>query len=99
MKKVFMFLGLALCVTGAMAQTNDELRRVKTPTAERFQQLRKDAERVDYKASIFTKDEVRDTITGGFFDFSNRTGINYGTNAKVNVNDVIGNDTAKRATS
>ena len=99
MKKVFMFLGLALCVTGAMAQTNDELRRVKTPTAERFQQLRKDAERVDYKASIFTKDEVRDTITGGFFDFSNMTGINYGTNAKVNVNDVIGNDTAKRATS
>ncbi len=99
MKKVFMFLGLALCVTGAMAQTNDGLRRVKTPTAERFQQLRQDAERVDYKASIFTKDEVRDTLTGGYFDFGSMTGINYGVNSKVNVGDVIGEDTAKRATS
>lgn len=81
-----MILGLALCSTVAFAQT-ENLHKVTDLRAEKFAQMRLDAAReaADFKGSIFTKDEIRDTLTGGFFDFSssNMTGIVYGANAKV----------------
>ena len=90
-----MILGLALCTTAAFAQT-ENLRKVTGPRAEKFAQLRQEAAReaTDYKASIFTKDAVRDTIPGGYFDFSTTTNLTFGPDAIVTAGQQVGGNTA-----
>lgn len=57
MKKVLFVLGLALCSTFAMAQTNKVTEKVCKPTPVREKvALQSVKPSVDYKASIFTKD-------------------------------------------
>ena len=56
MKKVLFVLGLALCSTFAMAQTNKVVGKVCTPATNEKVVFAPDVVQIDYKASIFTKD-------------------------------------------
>lgn len=88
MKKVLIVLGMAMCTTLAMAQTNKVTGKICTPTpAHEKVALQMPKASVDYKASIFTKDG-EDVVLGNF-DFSNTTMFTVGV---VNSSDVI-NDT------
>ena len=88
MKKVFMFLGLALCATVAFAQTSKIMKPVNLPVAQDFKEMMKEKP-VDYKASIFTKDAVYDTLRCFDFATANMTGINYGSTCKLSATDQI----------
>ena len=56
MKKVLFVLGLALCSTFAMAQTNNRAGKLCAPTGNEKLAVSAIEQPVDYKASIFTKD-------------------------------------------
>ena len=91
MKKVLFVLGLAMCATFAMAQTNRVAVQMNQSNQVAFNPAVATAQQpVDYKGSIFTKD---DDVTLGSFDFSTAatTGIMLAT-------DVI-NGTAVTATN
>lgn len=86
MKKALVVLGFALCATMAFAQTkvvsrDNNIVKAQKPDLNAL----KASKQVDYKASIFTKDAIFDTVHT--FDFSNMTGID--TAGYVQQNDVI----------
>lgn len=82
-----MVLGLALFATMATAQTND-MRALKDTRVHKDIVQRVEKPAVDYKASIFTK-AVGDTITGGYWNFDDLTGIVYGNNGKIVAGDSV----------
>ena len=83
-----MFLGLALCATVAFAQTSKIMKPVNLPVAQDFKEMMKEKP-VDYKASIFTKDAVYDTLRCFDFATANMTGINYGSTCKLSATDQV----------
>ncbi len=89
MKKVLMVLGLAMCASVAFAQTSNSARQkmICASDADRvaFNKGANDA-KIDYKASIFTKD---DDVVIDSFDFASNhmTGISYGQNAVITAAD------------
>lgn len=89
MKKVLFVLGLAMCTTLSMAQTSKAVGKIGGP-AKVLPSKALEAP-VDYKASIFTKDDDEVIAT---FDFAseNMTGIGYGSNYVVKDKDVINFD-------
>ncbi len=91
-----MFLGLALCATVAFAQTSKIMKPVNSPAAQDFKEMMKSRSQeqpVDYKASIFTKDAVYDTLRCFDFATANMTGINYGSTCKLDSIDQINGQT------
>lgn len=87
-----MFLGLALCATVAFAQTSKIMKPVNSPAAQDFKEMMKSRSQeqpVDYKASIFTKGEVYDTLRCFDFATANMTGINYGSTCKLSATDQV----------
>lgn len=88
-----MFVGLAMCASFAFAQTQSISRIAK---ASMKQDLKAHAQPtlapVDYKASIFSKEEGADTIRTFTFAENDMTGINYGLGSVLGPNDQI-NDT------
>ena len=82
-----MVLGLALFATMATAQTND-MRALKDTKVHKDIVQRVERPAVDYKASIFTK-SVGDTITGGFWDFSNTSSMVYGQQGTIGQNESV----------
>ncbi|MBQ8704106.1 MAG: T9SS type A sorting domain-containing protein [Bacteroidales bacterium] len=77
MKKVLFVLGLALCSTLAMAQTNKQVGKLCAPAANEKVVFATEAQPVDYKASIFTKDG--EDVVLHTFNFSSLTGVTIGT--------------------
>ena len=100
MKKVLMVLGLAMCASMAFAQSSNYVPKKISPNdADRvaFTNVKSDAS-IDYKASIFTKDDDQVVAT---FDFAagNMTGITYGQSAVVSANDPVLGDAHDLVTS
>lgn len=86
MKKALLVFGFAMCATMAFAQTKVAHRNVDVLAAQKPDINALMAEQpVDYKASIFTKDGVFDTVFT--FDFADMTGID--TTGYVQQGDVI----------
>ena len=88
-----MFVGLALCTSVAFAQTQPLTRAAKAAleqTSVKFSEVK--SMPVDYKASIFTKEDGADTITTFTFAPNAMTGVVCGLNAVVAATDYI-NDT------
>ena len=93
MKKVLFVLGLALCSTFAMAQTNNLSGKICKPTPGSEKRVfEAPQQQVDYKASIFTKDG-EDALLG-HFTFADATSFTIGV---IGANDVI-DDTVVGAT-
>ena len=89
MKKVLFVLGLAVCTTAAMAQTTKMVPRVgEGPQKANIRMASND--RVDYKASIFTKDDDQVVYTFTFAS-DQMTGILYGAkdNAGMKSGDTV----------
>ena len=89
MKKALFVLGFALCATFAMAQTNRVDKTCQLgQTNKAAVQSSVIEQPVDYKASIFTKD---DDVVLASFDFAAGTmpSTNYGSTCKVQTGDVI----------
>ena len=84
MKKVLFVLGLALCSTFAMAQTNNRVGKLCAPAANEKVVFTAAEQPVDYKASIFTKDG--EDVVLGHVTFASLTGVTIGT---VLATDVI----------
>ena len=84
MKKVLFVLGLAMCSTFAMAQTNLAGKICKPAGNGEKLVLSDDQQSVDYKASIFTKDG--ETLLGSF-DFSSNSQFTIGVVAATDVID------------
>lgn len=84
MKKVLFVLGLALCSTFAMAQTNKVVGKVCTPATNEKVVFAPAEEQIDYKASIFTKDGEDTQL--GYFNFASMADVTVGV---VGANDVI----------
>lgn len=89
-----MFVGLAMCASVAFAQTQTISRIAKSSMKQDLSRVAQPKlAPVDYKASIFTKDDIGDTIRTFSFADTDMDGINYGAAAVLNATDVI-NDTA-----
>ena len=84
MKKVLFVLGLALCSTFAMAQTNNRAGKLCAPTGSEKVAFTVAEQQVDYKASIFTKDG--EDVVLGHFNFSDTSTFTIGV---VQATDVI----------
>ncbi len=93
MKKVLIVLGFALCASVAMAQTNKPAKLPLSPSERFAQNVKADmmAEKpVDYKASIFTKDDDQLVHT---FDFTSASDIICGAAGLIHAGDVIDGQT------
>ncbi len=89
-----MFVGLAMFASLAYAQTETASRVAKASIQHALKTAGQVADApVDYKASIFTKDEGADTIHCFTFAPSDTVGIRYGMSSVLTATDVI-NDTA-----
>lgn len=88
MKKVLFVLGLALCSTFAMAQTNQRVGKVCSSAGDEKLVLSAAEQPVDYKASIFTKDG--EDVVLHHFNFASMADVTIGT---VQATDVIDGDT------
>ncbi len=85
MKKVLFVLGLALCSTFAMAQTNNLSGKICKPTPGNEKRIfEAPQQQVDYKASIFTKDG--EDVVLAHYTFANASQVTIGV---VGANDVI----------
>lgn len=89
-----MFVGLAMCASVAFAQTQTISRIAKSSMKQDLARVvQPKLAPVDYKASIFTKEDGADTIRTFTFAQNDMTGINYGESCVLSATDVI-NDTA-----
>lgn len=88
-----MFVGLAMCASFAFAQTESVSRIAKASMKQDLKApVKVKQAAVDYKASIFAKEEGADTIRTFTFASNDMTGINYGLSAVLSASDEI-NDT------
>lgn len=88
-----MFVGLAMCASFAFAQTQSLSRVAKASMKQDLSKVvQPKLAPVDYKASIFNKEDGADTITTFTFAADQMTGINYGLSCILGPNDEI-NDT------
>ena len=91
MKKALLVLGFAMCATIAFAQTNSfRVNNTETAKAALKALPAPSAQPVDYKASIFSKDDAALQT----WEFDNMEGIVYGTHGCIG-DYVAGNDTLK----
>ncbi len=85
MKKALLVLGFALCASFAFAQTSIALPKTKSDCKQTVEAPK--AQSVDYKASLFMKD---DTILRQFkFEANDMTGIIKGADGHVQANDIV----------
>ncbi len=92
MKKAIMFVGLAMCSTLTFAQIKTETlsREARAKSMQRIEKVSDmNMAPVDYKASIFTKEEGADTIRTITFDSLDMTEIIYGASGKILATDMI----------
>ena len=84
MKKVLFVLGLAMCCTFAMAQTNKVAPKLGNPNRAIQEKIVVTDNPVDYKASIFTKDDVTPL---GYYQFAPAETVTIGTVATGDIID------------
>jgi hypothetical protein len=90
MKKALMVMSFAMCASIAFAQTVHFSPKAQNESYKVSMKDLKSAP-VDYKASIFTKDEPVDTLATFTFASDAMTGINYGSSCKLTANDMLDN--------
>lgn len=89
MKKALMVLGFAMCATIAFAQTSVDHRDIVKNRAVKPNPNEMKAQQVDYKASIFSKDAMYDTVRCFRFDSVMMDSVTFG--------DITANDHIKKA--
>lgn len=93
-----MALSFAMCASLAFAQTPGTLSRHIPDGIQRSLNLSEMKNKpVDYKASIFSKDDDADTLHCFNFSTADMTGITYGTNAKITASMTINDTTVGNA--